>query len=134
VPEKELQESFVREAGASGFQVVINYVWGQPTEAFLSAITIRTFVAIPTEIRLVQVGEGAGPTISLPAALLRSTALIILGTAGIPTRDVLTDALQRVMAYAANRELQVDTTGIPLADVARGWQRKQSGRRIVIIP
>ena len=124
----------MREAGASGFQVVINYVWGQPTEAFLSAITIRTFVAIPTEIRLVQVGEGAGPTISLPAALLRSTALIILGTAGIPTRDVLTDALQRVMAYAANRELQVDTTGIPLADVARGWQRKQSGRRIVIIP
>jgi len=91
----------VREAGASGFQVVIDYVWGQPTEAFLSAITIRTFVAIATEIRLVQVGEGAGPTISLPAALLRSTALIILGTAGIPTRDVLTDALQRVMAYAA---------------------------------
>src|SRR5215470_11737076 len=33
IPEKELQESFVREAGASGFQVVIDYVWGRPTEA-----------------------------------------------------------------------------------------------------
>lgn len=134
IPEKELRESFVREAGASGFQVVIDYLWGQPTEALLSAITGRTFAAIGTEIRLVQVGESAGPTISLPAAVLRSTALTILGTAGIPTRAVLADALQRVMAYAANGELQLDTTGIPLADVASGWQLNQSGRRIVIIP
>ena len=134
MPEKQLQESFVREAGTSGFQVVIDYVWGQPTEALLSAMTIRTFAAIGTEIRLVQVGESAGPTISLPAAVLRSTALTIVGTAGVPTRDVLTDALQRVMAYGANGELHMDTTDIPLADVASGWQRNQSGRRIVMIP
>ena len=134
VPEKQLQESFAREAGTFGFQVVIDYVWGQPTEALLSAMTIRTFAAIGTEIRLVHVGESAGPTISLPAAVLRSAALTILGTAGVPTRDVLTDALQRVMAYGANGELHMDTTDIPLADVASGWQRNQSGRRIVIIP
>src|SRR5262249_25249650 len=64
VPAKELNESFVREAGTSGFQVVIDYVWGQPTEALLSAITSRTFAAIGTETRLVQVGESGGPTIS----------------------------------------------------------------------
>jgi NADPH:quinone reductase-like Zn-dependent oxidoreductase len=133
-PEKELIESFVQEAGASGFQVVIDYVWGQPTEAFLSAITSRTFAAIGTETRLVQVGESAGPTISLPAAVLRSTALTIFGTAGIPSRDVLTDALQRVMAYAANGELLVDITRVPLADIATAWEHNQSGRRVVVIP
>jgi NADPH2:quinone reductase len=83
---------------------------------------------------LVQVGESAGPTISLPAAVLRSTALTILGTAGIPGRDVLTDALQRVMTYAASGELQIDTVGVPLSDIATAWEHTQSGRRAVVIP
>lgn len=131
---KDLRESFAREAGQSGFQVVLDYVWGQPTEAFLSAITNTGFAATGRETRLVQVGESAGPTISLAAAVLRSTALTILGTAGIPSREVLADALQRVMAYAANGKLQVDTTGVPLADIESTWERNQSGRRIVIIP
>jgi len=134
VPEKELNDAIVREAGASGFQVVIDYVWGKPTEAFLSAITTRAFAAIGTEIRLVQVGESAGPSILLSAAVLRSTALTILGTAGVPPRDVLTDALQRVMAYAAAGQLQVDTTTVPLAQIAAAWEDNQSGRRVVIIP
>jgi NADPH2:quinone reductase len=81
---------------------------------------------------LVQVGESAGATISLPAAVLRSTALTILGTAGIPSRDVLADALRRVMAHAANGELRVDTTALPLADIESAWELNQSGRRIVI--
>src|SRR5215467_2772850 len=31
VSEEALREAFLREAGASGFQVVIDYVWGKPT-------------------------------------------------------------------------------------------------------
>src|SRR5262244_2479380 len=116
-----LHESFVREAGQSGFQVVIDYVWGQPTEAFLSAATTTRLAPIGSETRLVQVGESAGPTISLPAAVLRSTALTILGTAGIPSRAVLVDALRRVITYAASGELRVDTTALPLTDVEDAW-------------
>lgn len=134
LPEKELREAFAREAGESGFQVVIDYLWGRPTEVLLSAISTKTFVAIGTETRLVQVGESAGPTISLPAAVLRSTALTILGTAGIPSRDVLTDALQRVLTYGSNGELQVDTVSVPLLDVATGWEHSESGHRAVVIP
>jgi NADPH2:quinone reductase len=134
VPEEALREAFLREAGASGFQVVIDYVWGQPTETFLSAITNKTFVEIGTETRLVQVGESAGATISLPAAVLRSTALTILGTAGIPSRQVLTDAFQQVMNYAAKGKLQMDTVSVSLAEIASAWGQDQSGRRIVIIP
>jgi len=131
---QDLHDSFVREAGSSGFQVVIDYVWGKPTEAFLSAATNTRFATIGTETRLVQVGESAGQTISLPAAVLRSTAITILGTAGIPGRDVLADALRQVMAYAASGELDVDTTAVPLADVESAWERSQPGRRIVITP
>jgi hypothetical protein len=89
---KELGEAFMREAGQAGFQVVIDYVWGSPAEAFLAAIIRKEFGVITSETRFVQVGESAGPTISLPAAVLRSTALTILGTAGIPPRNVLVDA------------------------------------------
>jgi hypothetical protein len=45
---------------------------------------------------------------------------------------VLTDALRRVMAYAADGELHVDTIALSLADVESAWERDESGRRIVI--
>ena len=131
---EELSEAFVREAGNSGFQVVIDYVWGRPAEAFLSAITRNEFAVIKSETRFVQVGESAGPTISLAAAVLRSTALTILGTAGIPPRNILVDALQQVMAHAASGELRIETERVPLADIENAWQRDQQSRRFVITP
>jgi NADPH2:quinone reductase len=130
-----LEDAFAREAGDAGFDVIIDYLWGRPTEALLAAITRSEFAIVTKETRLVQVGESAGPTISLPAAVLRSTALTILGTAGIPSREVLVDAMQQVMARAARRELRIETERVPLADIERVWQRQgQSGRRIVVIP
>jgi len=129
----ELSDAFVREAGQSGFQVVMDYLWGPPAEAFLAAITRTEFTEVGAETRYVQVGESAGPTITLPAAVLRSTALKIMGTAGIPSREVLADAFQQVMAYAAQGKLRIDTEQAPLADIENAWQRDQSGRRLVIV-
>ena len=134
LPATELRGAFLREAGQSGFQVVIDYVWGGPAEAFLAAITRTEFAVVQSETRFVQVGESAGPTITLPAAVLRSTALTILGTAGIPARDVLVEAFQQVMAYAATGELHIDTETAPLSDIANAWQRVQPGRRLVMMP
>jgi NADPH:quinone reductase-like Zn-dependent oxidoreductase len=134
LPATELSDAFAREAGQSGFQVVLDYVWGQPAEAFLTAMTRKEFASIQSETRFVQVGESASPTITLPAAVLRSTALTILGTAGIPPFDVLVQAFQQVMAYAAKGDLQIHTETIPLASIENAWQRDQPGRRLVIIP
>src|SRR4029077_16567578 len=95
-PPESLKDAFAREAGDAGFDVIIDYVWGRPTETLLAAITRPEFGVVTKETRLVQVGESAGAMIALPAAVLRSTALTILGTAGIPARDVLVDAMQQV--------------------------------------
>jgi len=133
-PSEDLGEAFVREAGESGFQVVIDYVWGRPAEAFLAAITRKKFAVITSETRFVQVGESAGPTISLAAAVLRSAALTIMGTAEIPPRDILVDALQKVMEHAASGGLCVETERVPLADIENAWQRNQPGRRLVVAP
>jgi NADPH:quinone reductase-like Zn-dependent oxidoreductase len=112
--DNELRDAFASAIGSSGFQVVIDYLWGRPVEVLLSAMTRKEFAAAGVETRLVQVGESAGPTISLPAAVLRSSALTILGTAGIPPRDVLVDALQKGLGYAASADLSIDTQHVPL--------------------
>ena len=44
--QEELQAALVQTAGDSGFHVVIDYVWGPPTEAFLDAVTKREFSRI----------------------------------------------------------------------------------------
>jgi len=134
-PEDSLKSAFAQEAGDAGFDVVIDYLWGRPTEVLLGAITKSEFAPIKTETRLVQAGESAGPTISLPAAVLRSTPLTIQGTAGIPSREILLDAMQQVLSRAARGELRIETEQVPLADIETVWQRPaQSGRRIVVIP
>jgi NADPH:quinone reductase-like Zn-dependent oxidoreductase len=133
-PADLLKAAFAREAGDAGFEVIIDYVWGRPTEILLAAITKSEFAVVTTETRLVQVGESAGLTIALPAAVMRSTALTILGTAGIPAREVLVDAMQQVMTRAARGELRIETERVALADIESVWQRPESGRRIVVIP
>lgn len=132
LPETELREAFLQEGGKSGFQVVIDYVWGQPAEMFLAAVTRNEFAVNESETRFVQVGESAAPTIKLPAAVLRSRAITILGTAGIPPRELLMDAFRQVMAHAEKGELHIETERVPLAKVESAWQREQAGRRLVV--
>src|SRR6516164_2441239 len=45
IPLEEVKELFIREAGESRFQVVIDCLWGEPTEAFLSAMMRDSFAA-----------------------------------------------------------------------------------------
>jgi NADPH:quinone reductase-like Zn-dependent oxidoreductase len=134
-PDSALKEEFARAAGDDGFDVIVDYLWGHPTEVLLAAITKSEFAPVTKQTRLVQVGESAGPTINLPAAVLRSTALTILGTAGIPAMPVLMDAMEQVLTRGARGELRIETESVPLADVEKAWLRKESsGRRIVIVP
>jgi NADPH:quinone reductase-like Zn-dependent oxidoreductase len=132
--DQELIEAFRSQAGEKGFDVIVDYLWGRPTEALLAAITRAEFTVAGSEMRLVQAGESAGPTITLPAAVLRSAALTIVGTAGIPPREVLTGALQQVMNHAARGKLRVDSERVPLREIEGAWERDVHGRRLVVIP
>ncbi len=132
--DQELIEDFRHEAGQKGFDVIIDYLWGRPTEVLLTAITSAEFAVAGSETRLVEVGESAGPTITLPAAVLRSTALTILGTAGIPPWGVLTEAFQQVMNCVTRRELRIETERVPLAEIEDAWDRNVHARRLVVIP
>ncbi len=134
---KELSEVFAREAGANGFDVVIDYLWGSPIEAMLGSITQKDFSAASSRVRLVQVGESAGSTISLPAAVLRSSRLEILGagSGNAPaSREAWGEAIQWLLGNVASGALKIDTERVPLAEVESAWGRNWEGRRAVLVP
>ncbi len=129
-----LVEAFRRHAAERGFNIVIDYLWGRPTEALLSAITGGDFAASGS-IRLVQAGESAGQTITLSAAALRSSGLEILGSGSgtAPALDKLLDAYHQVLSRIASGELRIQTESVPLTDVEIAWER-ESRARLVVIP
>ena len=119
-------------SGPDGIHVIIDYLWGQPTEAAIAAITRRGLAHTAPRVRLVEVGQMAGPTISLPADVLRSSGLEILGSGPgtIPLAEI-TGAIPEFMSLAAAGDLPIDIDEVPLAEVEPAWHRRSGGRRIV---
>ncbi len=134
LPDQELAAAFAREADRGGFNVILDFLWGRPAEILLSALARAKFASTEPGIRLLQIGDSAGPEISLKAGTLRSAGVTIMGSGGIPPLDLIKDSYQQVMRRAAAGELRIDVETVPLAEVERAWQRPSHGRRLVIIP
>lgn len=131
----EIQGALTREAAEAHFDVVIDYLWGSPTEALLAAIEKRSLVRGAPRIRLVQVGDSADESIRLRADLLRSSGLEIYGSGGgtVPVEDVVA-AVPHFMQLLAKGHLTVDAEVVPLSEVESNWSRPQKGKRIVFAP
>ena len=56
---------FAEAFGDKGFDVVIDYLWGPPTEALLGVLSRTDLRAAARRTRLVHVGSMAGPSIAL---------------------------------------------------------------------
>jgi NADPH2:quinone reductase len=126
-------EDAVRDAfAAEGIDVVIDYLWGRPTELLLEGLA-RGFRASSTRrTRLVEVGSSAGNTIALPGATLRSIDLTLMGSGfgSVPLERVF-GAIPTLFSMAAAGSLRVAVEPVPLADVEAAWGRVEKGRRIV---
>jgi NADPH2:quinone reductase len=132
----ELTTAFSREARRQRFDIVLDYVWGHPTEVLLDALTGHDVMAESDTLRLIEIGDMAGPTISLSAAALRSSGIEIYGSGGgsIPHTAIF-ETFPQVWALAARGELRIDTEPVPLSEIENTWQRNDlPGRRLVIIP
>jgi NADPH2:quinone reductase len=135
--DRELTAAFVREADQRRFDIILDYLWGRPTTVLLDALTGHDVKAESSRIRLIEIGEMAGPTISLSAAALRSSRIEIYGSGGggsIPHTAIL-ETFPKLWALAAEGALRIDTEAVALADIESAWRRQAvSGRRIVIVP
>lgn len=121
--------SELKEATHGGADVTIDPLWGLPAVAAMRA-------AAPGG-RHVQLGQLAGIDITLPAPVLRSTALNVLGMAAFQAPlDVRRAAYLRLTRHAADGDLTADLERIPLGEVARAWEQQRSGpsTKLVLIP
>lgn len=130
-PDDAVRDAFAAEA-AAGIDVVIDYLWGRPTELLLEALA-RGFKAQAThKTRLVEVGESAGKTITLPGATLRSIDLTLLGSGfGSAPLDRILATIPTLFGMAAAGTLKVAVEPVPLDEVETAWDRVEKGRRIV---
>jgi len=130
-PEDAVRDAFAAEA-AQGIDVVIDYLWGRPTELLLEALAKGFKASSTPSTRLVEVGASAGPTITLPGAILRSVDLTILGSGfGSAAMDKIFAAIPVLFSLAAEGKLKIDLEPVPLSDVEAAWSRVEKGRRIV---
>jgi len=130
-PDDAVREAFMAEA-ANGIDVVIDYLWGRPTELLLEALAkgFRPTATRPT--RLVEVGSSAGNTITLPGAVLRSIDLTLKGSGfGSVQLDRILAAIPELFAMAAAGKLKVAVEPVPLPEVESAWTKVEKGRRIV---
>ena len=134
-PDEQIIAAFRQEAGESGYGMILDFLWGHPTELLLQAIVPHELSFAKHSIRLVQIGETAGATLSLSADALRTSGLEIKGGGGGVTPEAIAEGTQQVWEWIQAGKLQADIEQVPLQEVESAWQRSDSqGKRIVIIP
>jgi NADPH:quinone reductase-like Zn-dependent oxidoreductase len=123
------------EIAEAGVDVVLDYLWGQPAELVLQAISQKGLQKAAARIRFIQIGESAGKTISLHAATLRSSGLELLGSGfGSASLDQLRQALAEFFQVAAKEPFQFRTKAAPLRDVETLWNTAEEDKRLVFQP
>ena len=75
-----LVSAFRNELANPKIDVVLDYLWGTPAEAILAAVVQEGLDHDAARLRYVQIGNSAGPNITLHAATLRSSGLELLGS------------------------------------------------------
>ncbi|SDR35126.1 NADPH:quinone reductase [Paraburkholderia fungorum] len=116
-----------------GVDVVLDYLWGTSAESLLFAAARAA--ADDYHVRFVQIGAISGPDIKLPAAILRSKAITLLGSGigSIPLMRLF-DTMKKVFDAAVPAGLQVATQAFPLAELSAHWENADSLYRTVFIP
>ncbi len=120
--------------------VVLDYLWGEPAESVLDALTNTGLHAGYQATRYVQIGAMAGPTIQLPAAALRSAGIEMVGVGigSVPPEAharANTELLPTLFDMVAGGNLHITTDTQPLAAVEQLWTAAEpSGTRVVLVP
>jgi NADPH:quinone reductase-like Zn-dependent oxidoreductase len=127
--------TFDEVAVAADVDVVIDFVWGQPTaDAMVAVLTNRKDRG--AAITWIEIGAIAGATAAVPAAALRSARLQIVGSGigSVPALDYA-DEIPKLAGAVADGLLDVHARTVPLADVEKTWtDTAGTDDRIVFVP
>jgi NADPH:quinone reductase-like Zn-dependent oxidoreductase len=124
-----LQSAF-EEQFAAGVDVVIDYLWGQSAEQLLIAGAKAGQDAVP--IRFVQIGSVSRSEITLPSAVLRSSAIALMGSGiGSIPRDRFVRAIDELLHATVPGGFQIAAKAVPLSGVEQAWRNDDGSRRTV---
>ncbi len=127
-----MAEAFER-VFSEGVDVVLDYLWGASAETLLVAATKAAPDEVP--LRYVEIGSASGPDITLPSAALRSSSIVLMGS-GIGSLGFgkMHAAIRAVLEAAVPAGFRIETTRVPLSEVATTWDTAGSDSRIVFTP
>jgi NADPH2:quinone reductase len=133
VPDDALAQAFM-DARGEGYDVVLDFLWGRPSEILLRTLIPASF-AFPRPTRFVQVGESAGPTLTIAAGSLRTSGVEICGVAKGLSPASMGEVYGQVVQWAQAGTLTFDLDRVPLSEIETAWQRTDlRGRRLVVVP
>jgi NADPH2:quinone reductase len=112
--------------------IVLDYLWGQPAEDLIAAISQKGLQHSSSRIRFVQIGSSAGAKISLPAEALRSSGLELIGSGfGSVSIEQILQSVKEFLAEASKNPFQFKVKAAPLRDVESLWNSEE---RVVFQP
>ncbi len=120
---------------AADVDVVIDYLWGAPTAAAMTAVvTGRADRGKP--LTWIEIGSVAGPAAAIPSAALRAARLQIVGSGqgSVGTGEILAELPGLAQAITGGT-FNADARPVPLADAEQAWaDAARTSQRIVLIP
>jgi NADPH:quinone reductase-like Zn-dependent oxidoreductase len=124
------EDALKAQFGGDGIDVVLDYLWGQSAERILMAGAKAGKDAVP--IRFVQIGAVSAPNITLPSAVLRSSAITLMGSGiGSIPGDRLVKSIGDVLRATVSAGFQIMTKTHPLSEVEQVWAAANSTARTV---
>lgn len=118
----DLKQTFSQVMADMGIDVIVDYVWGHATEVLLDTLVNKNLhMTSSYGIRLVNVGSMGGADITLPAGVLRSSTLQIMGsgTGNFPPGEQLQQIIKQILALASKGSLNLDIISYPITEIEK---------------
>jgi NADPH:quinone reductase-like Zn-dependent oxidoreductase len=110
--------------------VVLDYLWGASAEQILAAASAAKGT---TPIRFVQIGTTSAPEIKFPGAVLRSSAIQMMGSGiGSVTLEEIVLILSKLMLASSEVGFHITTRELPLSRIEVAWSANHATPRIVL--
>lgn len=130
-----LVKAFKDAAEEAGYNIILDFLWGRPTEILIKTLVPDKLAFAWGRTRLIQIGEMAESTIMLSADALRTSGLEITGAGAGLTPKAIGEGTTQVLDWIKAGKLKAEIETVPLNDVERAWGRADlHGKRIVLVP
>jgi NADPH:quinone reductase-like Zn-dependent oxidoreductase len=126
----EFEEAVQQQFREGGIDVVLDYLWGPSAERILIAGAKAIQETVP--MRFIHIGAVSAPKIALPSAVLRSSAITLMGSGmGSVPPERFVNSIDELLHAATPGGFKIATRTVPLSDVERVWRDAGGSPRIV---